>query len=76
MPLPPAHLDDRRVHDRAPRFPAAVGAEIARRRLALLASAEGAILDLDLPEARAEVASAATAAGRGTTAPSADTTPW
>jgi SAM-dependent methyltransferase len=44
------------------RFPAAVEDELERRRIHLLAAAEGEVLDLDRPDARALVAGAA--AGR------------
>lgn len=46
------------VVERPRRFPARVEAELDRRRLSLLGRARGRILDLDRPEARAEVARA------------------
>ncbi len=46
------------VVERPRRFPARVEAELGRRRLHLLSRAGGRVLDLDRPEARAEIARA------------------
>jgi hypothetical protein len=46
------------VVERPRRFPARVEAELQRRRLRLVGRARGRVLDLDRPEARAEVARA------------------
>ena len=58
-------LDSTLVVERTRRFPARVEAELARRRAHLVGRASGRVLDLDRPEARAEVAAVAAGGTEG-----------